>query len=279
MKIFKTLAAVSLALSMLLCVVACSSEPTAPTNNTEANTEVKEPAKIEINIKDGEQMPNVPAGTKFSEVVKMVPTKEGYAFAGWYSDEALTDYIIPDHITDTQYSKGVLYPKWIKVDPVTYNVRADAITITDSGRANQKLDIVYLTQNMTDLKRAGYTKLNIVISFEVREENDGYQYLFLYQDENCVQPKDDNSLADAIWGDSLDEILGTDDDSDPSHIWSTQFEHNSDKKDTSWGERTFTVPVDIADIKDNLYIRYGASGKDEDDWQNRNVVVTVTPVK
>lgn len=280
MKISKICVVFLLTLSMLLSLLACGTN--SDTNTTPETTTPQEPPQININIGSDVTLPSPDnESLKFADAVKLKPTREGFVFAGWYSDEALTDYIIPEHITYTQYTKGTLYPKWIKVDPVSYNVRTETATITDSGRSKQKMDIVYLNEfNMTDLKRAGYTKLQITVSYDACEVDDGYQYVFLYQDENCAQPKDEeNSLADMIWGDSLDEILGNKDPGDPTLLYTHKGEHGSGKKDTSWGTHTFTVPVSVENIIDNLYIRYGASGKDEDNWKCKNIIVTVTPIQ
>ena len=277
MKFLKLATAIMLVLTTLLSFAACTSNSEkAPT--TEESTAPQDPSHFSINIKEGETLPDIPEGTKFSEVVKMKPSKEGFAFAGWYSDEALTDYIIPDHITDKQYQKATLYPKWIKVDPVTFDVRKDEATIRDTGRIHQVMDTVYLSQslNVTDLTRAGYTKIKVDISLEVKEVNDGYQYIFFYSDTNCAAPENDDSLADKLFGDHLDEILGSNDGSDPSLIWTKQFEHGA-KKDTAWSVHTFTTYIELGSLNDNLYVRYGASGNDDDDWINRNVTVTVTP--
>ena len=248
----------------------------------EEKEQFREPTQININIGSDVTLPEGfdKENATFADMVKMKPTKDGFAFAGWYSDKEFTDYINPGDITAAQYSKGELYPKWINVDPITYTVRTNEATITDSGRANQAMDIVYLNElNSTDLQRAGYTKYIITVSYDVCEVNDGYQYIFLYQDKNCVQPEDDDSsLADMLWGDSLDAILGTDNSNDPSLLYTYKGEHGA-KKDTSWGNYYFSAQIDIESIIDNLYIRYGASGKDEDTWRCNNVKVTITPIQ
>ena len=35
----------------------------------------------------------------------------------------------------------------------------------------------------------------------------------------------------------------------------------------------------MKDLKKDLYIRYGASGKYEDDWQNKNVMINYEALK
>ena len=66
---------------------------------------------------------------------------------------------------------------------------------------------------------------------------------------------------------------------DPSLLHAFQYEHGSGEKDTDWDRITLRKSLRISDLKNDLYIRYGASGKDEDTWKNKNVVVTITPSK
>lgn len=152
-------------------------------------------------------------------------------------------------------------------EPITLTVRTEAAKITDSGRASQKMDKVLLS-NYFDVKaayQAGYTKLNVTLTFEAREIDDGYQYVFLYADSNCKG----NSILDKI----VDEIY---DPEDPSLLYEYRFEHGGTQKDTKWGEHSFSTTIKTSRLKDDLYIRYGASGKYNDDWQNRNIAITFT---
>lgn len=157
-------------------------------------------------------------------------------------------------------------------EPHTFNVRTETVTITDSGRKNQQMDKVLLSNyyNVVQLYKNGYTKIHVTFSFDVKEIDDGYQYVFLYSDANCRG----NGLLDKI-GDALGGFLGSSDSDDPSLLYVYKFEHGAGKKDTSWKTHTFTTTLSTGSLKDDLYIRYGASGKNDDDWQNKNVTVYV----
>ena len=153
----------------------------------------------------------------------------------------------------------------IPTDSFTVTVRTETAKITDSGRASQKMDILLLS-NYFDVKaayNAGYTKLNVTFTFDVRELDDGYQYVFFYADRNCKG----NSFFDKV----VDEFY---DPADPSLLYEYRLEHGGTKKNTSWGSHTFTTTLKMSRLNDDLYIRYGASGKYDDDWENKNVVVT-----
>ena len=211
-----------------------------------------------------------------NEKIEEIPEKEGFVFAGWYSDKLLTDYIIPGFPTDTQYVKGTAYPKWITVpDSVEYEVRESPTTVTDSGRENQQMDAVYVNRdyNFTDLKRAGYRYLEVVISLEISEKSDGYQHVFIYKDTNCL---DSNTSFMDLWDKYIE---GQKTDVDPSMLHWQRFDYGGDGVTTEWGRVTVTALLNLEDLKEALYIRYGATGKESDTWENRNVTVTVTPVK
>lgn len=153
----------------------------------------------------------------------------------------------------------------IPLDPVTLTIRTETAKITDSGRAGQKMDKVLLSNyfNVKSAYNAGYTKLHITYTFDVRELDDGYQYVFFYADTNCKG----NNFLDKI----IDEVY---DPQDPSLLYEYRLEHGGSKKNTKWGTHTFSTTIKMSRLKDDLYIRYGASGKYDDDWENKNVVVT-----
>ena len=156
-------------------------------------------------------------------------------------------------------------PIVISTEPITLTIRTEETTITDSGRKNQKMDVLLLS-NYFDVKEAyksGYTKLHVTLSLDVKELYNGYQYVFLYADRECKS----NTFFDKV----VDEFY---DPEDPSLLYEYRFEHTSGKKDTTWWEHSFTTTLKMNRLIDDLYIRYGASGEDEDTWLNRNVVVT-----
>ena len=158
----------------------------------------------------------------------------------------------------------------LPTDPITVTVRTETAKITDSGRASQKMDVLLLSDyfDVDAAVSAGYTKLSVTFTFDVRELDDGYQYVFFYADKNCKG----NSFFDKV----VDEFY---DPADPSLLYEYRLEHGGSKKNTSWGSHTFTTTLKLSRLIDDLYIRYGASGKYNDDWENKNIVVTFQLVK
>ena len=126
---------------------------------------------------------------------------------------------------------------------------------------------------MTDLKRAGYTKITVALSADVCEIDDGYQYIFLYSNTKCAS----NDISSVM--DFYDKYVFGEESSDPSLLYMHKFEHAPGVADSSIQTVSFEVTLDLARLTDDLYVRYGASGKNDDDWMNSNVCVTVIPEK
>ena len=271
---------VLLLMAALLLISATSCFGGNPDSTTSAPTSRPEPPSIQIGGVNEDQLDkelNTGGDITFKDIVQSVPSKEGYIFAGWYSDKALTDYIDPNYITETQYAKGTANAKWIPDGSITFQVREKEVSITDSGRKKQQLDIVEISRSadytLLDLERAGFTYIDVEITLDIREENDGYQYIFLYKDS--VLPDEEMDLMEFY--DKY--VFGEGTDTDPSLLHAFKHEHGSGEKDTSWKRVTLKKSLRISDLKNDLYIRYGASGKEEDTWKNKNVVVTISPSK
>jgi uncharacterized repeat protein (TIGR02543 family) len=235
----------------------------------------KEPAEIIIDAGGGSHI-SIDENTTFETVLKSKPSKDGYVFVGWFSDSGYSDYIDPQNITNKQYSAGYAYAKYIQETSSTSELRQYTATITDSGRKNQQMDVVPLGANrdftVLDLKRAGISHVKVTVTLDLCEVDDGYQYVFLYKDTSL--PKETDSLMDFydkyVFGETTDE--------DPSLLYVFKYEHGPGEQNTAWNTVTFDVTLAVSNLKDDLYIRYGASGKNDDTWKNENIVVTVTPI-
>lgn len=134
----------------------------------------------------------------------------------------------------------------------TYNeylIRNSNVRITDSGRFKQTYDTVdfrSIYNGMYDIdkfKKEGYYTLACEISMDIREINDGYQHIFIY-----------------------------DDSSTNTYLTGGVFETST--KD--YTKMYFYFELSIFNIKDNDFvIRYGASGKFSDDWENQNLKIQI----
>ena len=104
-------------------------------------------------------------------------------------------------------------------------------------------------QNITNLKQLGYTKISMSIEFYAHEQNDGYQYFWIYD--------------------------GT--SSNSTILYDKQFEHSTDSNSSTPQKYIFSnIEIELDDILSNsVYIRYGASGNNEDTWFNYGVAVNI----
>ena len=134
-----------------------------------------------------------------------------------------------------------------------YPIREAEETITDDGRFENIYDTVdfnYLYNGMYDLeelKREGYMTSVVEITVTVKEIDDGYQYIFLY-----------------------------DDTTPNTYLRGSRFEHGKGEKNKMPKEYTFYFEVSTYNIIDNNFvIRYGASGSGDDDWVISNVFVQI----
>lgn len=180
-----------------------------------------------------------------------VPYFSEHIFCGWYyKNTQLTDDKGRGFTVWKIDENGEL---WAKYAPSSWTLNdSRQCLITDSGRFNQHYD--YLIMDETDISRllsVGYTKLHVELTFTAWEKDDGVQYAFIYDDTSS-----NATLLSEFW-----------------------FSHGGDKKNTTPKEYTFTADITLHKDLEILCFRYGASGKFDDDWYNKNLKVTVTPVK
>lgn len=178
-----------------------------------------------------------------------IVSKEGYEFVRWNASI--------NNVTNNINVKA----EWIKIETHTINVRSTEATITDSGRFNQKMDTVRVVDyfNLKDLKDAGYTRFKVTIQFQAKEIYDGYRHIFFFSSS----AKDNDYCLNGNDG--------------------IEFELGSGTVQKTYTDEEFTCYIDLTDLVENLYIRWGASDSggliNEDDWVNKNVVLILTPVK
>ncbi len=188
-------------------------------------------------------------------------------FEGFYTDANFTNkikYIPADSselLEEARVSAGLdvalyinVYIKWKELN-LSFMSHSGAILVTDSGRWNQEyiaLDVIYNTLN----NRANYSSFNsikFVISLDIWEYNDGYQYLFLYDKYD-----EDNSTM----------------------LWGVTIEHDADDKNTTAHRYTFEFRIDIPEFTtttfdQRFFLMFGASGKSDDDWYNDNREISI----
>lgn len=211
--------------------------------------ETQEPITLQIYANGGTVASDLVSGL---EIVGSTPIKDGYVFAGWYSDSALTTLVTENNYVETIHK--TLYAKWTTVETYRIDIRTDTATITDSGRENQKYDLVNLSSyyDQSVLAANAYDYYDIILMFDVKEIYDGYQYIFFYSSSVCQ---------------------------DSDLLYQYNFEHYAGEVGSVWEEYSINFQIPVSDIDGQIYIRYGSSGTNDDDWMNKNIKMIVRPVQ
>lgn len=152
-------------------------------------------------------------------------------------------------------------------------IRSSEYLIDDSGRfSHNKHDVINLktfyntdadkeetTYSYAVLKSLGFTKMKVVITLSMKEVDNGYQYICIYNSE-CNGFTDEQKDAHKVCPD-------------------IQYSYGGSDKKTTYGVVTFTfddIPIEKFAEENIIVLRYGASGKNDDDWQNKDVYVQIT---
>lgn len=119
--------------------------------------------------------------------------------------------------------------------------------ITDAGRFNNHADVVKISKrydfDLNELYNEGYRTAAIEIRMDLKEIDDGYQHIFIYDNLNSAKL-----------------LLGA------------TFEHGSGFRNDTLAKYYFYLELNLLDILDGDFtVHYDASGKGNDDWQNNNV--------
>lgn len=140
---FKKLFTLPLSLAAVLAVASCGDDGTNPEPDT--------PQVLEYNVvfnTNGGSAVSTKVITNGSTVTKPTdPTKSGYNFGGWYSDEACTSAF---DFTTVITSNTTLYAKWTVI---TYTVSFN----TAYGSAADVTDVTALPDTLPTLTQDGYT--------------------------------------------------------------------------------------------------------------------------
>ena len=157
-------------------------------------------------------------------------------FYGWYTDKNFTTRVYS--ISKTRTGDITLYAKYDLWSGTLY--ASKPLTVTDGPIEDQECFCVNI---MTDtiyydlIRNTTLNTIKIEISMNIWEVNDGYQHLYLYNENDIV--------------------------------WETTIEHGPGYKETTPQKYTFEILLDVDDFAtvDWLDLKFGASGMFEDTWQ------------
>lgn len=134
---------------------------------------------------------------------------------------------------------------------IFYTYRSSEKTITDASHMNQYCDGINIRDwniSVSSLMNIGYQTLVVIFQLDIKEVNDGYQELFLYDG----------------WSTSALQLVAP----------YLNFEHGPGYQDTNYARYEFYAEIPLSNIIDDLiYIRYGAHGNWGDDWKNKDLSV------
>ena len=179
-----------------------------------------------------------------------------FVFLGWYATMDFTADM--RYLSATRTGPVVVYAKW-RYDYTSGSRTAD-YTITDDGDPYTAAyyDNFYINFGTVGLHQAlldmGITKVYLEFKIAIREVNDGYQEILIY---------DGTSTSSRLL------------------CSCTNIEHGPGNKDTSEKYYKFTVCLDIEDILNvnTLIVRYSAHGSGNDNWVTSEIYYETMYIK
>lgn len=176
----------------------------------------------------------------------------------YYDGSKWKKYLANEEVPYEMPSRDVnIYVDYVQTS-LTY-IRSEEYQVTDSGRMNQPKDIIDISDlsghTLSEYIAAGCKKVTIYISLDIIEVNNGNQYIFLY--DNLV----DSETSDTLIGTNAKES-------------SFQFTHDKTGLNDKYETHTTIFTINLSEFNtEQLIIRYGADGDNEDTWKNKNLVV------
>ncbi len=160
-------------------------------------------------------------------------------FLGWYLDSQFQTPIT--NISITQIGEISIYAKW-RID-YSVQARVSPFVITDDGRFINPCDNISISSSMFDeYQSLGMNKLVINFYMRMREIDDGYQHIYVYNG------REDTATL-------LAEV---------------HFEYDSTGKNSNYGIVYRQIVIDLEALNGTSYltIRYVGTGSMNDDWEN-----------
>lgn len=171
--------------------------------------------------------------------VKPDKTADGLNIMSWVNAYG-TDF------SDSPITSDIsLYANECKPDEVVYDATVRTGDYKLAGSGKYITNEIVLSKNISDLIDEGYTKLKITVNFNLKEVDDCYQYISLY-------------------------------DSTGVDIYSERVEHGGTKKYTSWKTHSFTCEISLDKLKSStLYFKCQAENKIFKDFYIGTVTATI----
>ena len=213
---------------------------------------------INYNLNGGTNNPNNPSRyTIESSITLKEPTRTGYTFSGWtYSGQStpIKNVTLPEGTT----GERTFTANWKFKSITITGQNSNELKITDEGRwglTQEKYDEIDIS-SLSSYFNAGF-KFKIKIKISAKEENRGYQEIFMYNKLEIVNNKTAVSLNEDIVR------------RDYGLLYYKSFECGGTELDTTYDDYTFTFEVNGKDCRNKMYVRYDAydgGNQSEDTW-------------
>lgn len=112
----------------------------------------RNPITLSFDSKDGSAVEDIQTDVNVAITLPAVPTKEGYVFDAWYTDES---YIIKFNGENGISESTTVYAKWLKELTITYKYNEEVIGTDDAVEGD--LYSVVVPENFTELVLGWYT--------------------------------------------------------------------------------------------------------------------------
>ena len=170
----------------------------------------------------------------------------GWSTNSGASDPSYSNKASVTNLTTTANGTVNLYAIWLDQQYYYYNSGVEA-TVRDGDENNVELYYHMANQvNIAKLKQYGCTKATITISFTINEIKDGYQHV-------NIRDTNGNSLCP------------------DAH----EYKFNTGGTGKGSASHSYTYDVTIDQLATSLRISLRATGAGEDDWEFKNLKITI----
>ena len=174
-------------------------------------------------------------------------------FSGWYTNSELSDPIA--RIQKGRTGNINLYAKWAFSVSETHTKEQ---RVTDADHFSQVTDnnLFYLGRMaemyQSDLKAFGLKKFRFTVSFDMKEENNGNQFMFVFNSKYKEYAK---------------------------CFYYKGYEYGGVKIDKTYSHVSESFEMSITEFDNDFYVLFGANGAGADDWYYKNLTLKIESIE
>ena len=174
-------------------------------------------------------------------------------FVGWYTNSELSDPIA--RIQKGRTGNINLYAKWAFSVSETHTKEQ---RVTDADHFSQVTDnnLFYLGRMaemyQSDLKAFGLKKFRFTVSFDMKEENNGNQFMFVFNSKYKEYAK---------------------------CFYYKGYEYGGVRIDKTYSHVSESFEMSITEFDNDFYVLFGANGAGADDWYYKNLTLKIESIE